>query len=561
MKVLPVSLPPVLSVVALLLVSGLLPGIASAFAASSGSPAKVPELSGSSLSGWTNVSSATSPSPRSSPALAFDAKDGYILLYGGSSPDYSELTDTWTFSSGAWTELSPPAGSAPGPAGSNSLAYDWADGYCVLFQGSTGETWTFQHGSWSELNITGPSARWGAAFAADDSTGSLLLFGGRSGASTMDEDTWEYSHGTWQNVTLTAGTPPSARWGASLSYDPSLPGGGGMILFGGANGTANFNDTWLFAGGAWTPAPKGAAPNPRYDAGLAWSAADSAPTLYGGTNGTAWWNDTWEYSGGSWVRESIPRAPSLRSTVGMVYDPYDGTTLLFGGTMSNVTFGDTWEWDGTGMNAGLSAAALVYPTLLDQGSAVSIFAHASGGSGVYTYHWTSLPTGCSATSTSFLNCTPSGTGASWVNLTVNDSLSHTTSAVPVRVDVYPSLSIVSFAVSPTLVSQGALISLTTVVQGGATPWSFTYIGLPSGCSGAVMASFSCRPTQPGNYTLYVKVTDLAGSVVSHSTSLEVTALPPPSVAIHANITTPVAGQSLALQAVVTGGSAPIGYGW
>src|SRR5580658_7917305 len=69
------------------------------------------------------------PSLRASANMVWDAKDGYVLLFGGCNLydgyvcDGQYLNDTWEFSSGTWTNLTP-AISPPVLDGGSSMACD-----------------------------------------------------------------------------------------------------------------------------------------------------------------------------------------------------------------------------------------------------------------------------------------------------------------------------------------------------------------------------------------------------------------------------------------------------
>jgi hypothetical protein len=79
-------------------------------------------------SGWVNASPATSPSPRSGFALAYDGSTGQVVLFGGdllgSTAAAGEvLGDTWTWDGSTWTEqasgaATPAPSSTPSPSGS-----------------------------------------------------------------------------------------------------------------------------------------------------------------------------------------------------------------------------------------------------------------------------------------------------------------------------------------------------------------------------------------------------------------------------------------------------------
>src|SRR5258708_28756305 len=92
---------------------------------------------------WAPVSTSVSPPARDSGAMAYDAKDGYTVLFGGESTNGTRvdltivyLHDTWTFKSGEWTQLP-----VSGPATSVliAMAFDPIDGYLVAYGGCSGD--------------------------------------------------------------------------------------------------------------------------------------------------------------------------------------------------------------------------------------------------------------------------------------------------------------------------------------------------------------------------------------------------------------------------------------
>lgn len=89
---------------------------------------------------WTELNTSRSPSWRVDECLVFDSRLGHVIMFGGTSVSTgSRLNDTWKYVGGTWTQLhptsSPPFGVATG------AAYDAADGYILLFEGHS--TWTY----------------------------------------------------------------------------------------------------------------------------------------------------------------------------------------------------------------------------------------------------------------------------------------------------------------------------------------------------------------------------------------------------------------------------------
>jgi hypothetical protein len=102
---------------------------------------------------------------------------------------------------------------APGAPG---VAYDARRGVIVAFGGSSSAigTWEWDGVSWVERRFSnGPPARSGGQLAYDGARGVVVLFGGNNGQN----DTWVYD-GTWREVR--PATVPPRGYGASMAYDP-----------------------------------------------------------------------------------------------------------------------------------------------------------------------------------------------------------------------------------------------------------------------------------------------------------------------------------------------------
>lgn len=296
--------------------------------------------------------------------MAYDPKGGYVLLFGGAGDFNPVYGDTWKFQAGTWTQLSP-ARSPPARYGAD-LVYDAHDGYMVLFGGETSttatallnDTWKWSGGTWTNISpAVSPPARFWSAMAYDARDGYVVLFGGE-GSGTCPScnflgDTWDFISGVWINVTQPSG--PSPRWLPNMSYDAT---DGYLIMYGGESATGFQTDTWKFVAGVWTnitsstfPSDQSAYLSMAYDPVLGGvilfggypnhcsGCGVPAPSVY----------YTWEFSGGTWTNITPHVSPPARSEAGMAFD---GTTtgylLLFGGN-TYAYFGtaqpldDTWK--------------------------------------------------------------------------------------------------------------------------------------------------------------------------------------------------------------------------
>ena len=162
---------------------------------------------------WSNPVP-TSPTARYGAAMAAISGTTAVLFGGKTTATPTLLNDTWTYSSGTWTNPTP-AASPPARVWS-SMAYDAASGSTVT-----------------------------------------ILFGG-SGATSLPNptgllnDTWQWNGTTWSVPTSLFGTPPSARYGDVVIYDTTLSA---IVVLAGFTNVSSphsgfLNDVWKLVLGA-----------------------------------------------------------------------------------------------------------------------------------------------------------------------------------------------------------------------------------------------------------------------------------------------------------------------
>src|SRR2546427_108687 len=262
-----------------------------------------------------------------------------------------------------WTEL---AAAHPSASFLSGIAYDAfpADRSPVFFGGppvnpttpgrltsALRDTWRFSGGTWTNITtVTGPSARPGASISFDPADGYLLLFGGQSPTAILG-DTWKFSSGSWTSISTS--TDPGRRVLGSMSYDATI-GDDYLVLFGGANVTSITSshgysdlrrDTWKFSAGSWTNITTATGPVSQFGSPIVFDAGQGAGyVLFFSTDGLSW-----KFSAGVWTSIITP-SPSLRASPSMVYDAADGYVILFGGTSQSypnptfIFFHDTWKF-------------------------------------------------------------------------------------------------------------------------------------------------------------------------------------------------------------------------
>jgi hypothetical protein len=380
---------------------------------------------------WENATTSTSPDPRYQAVMTYDAADGYVVLFGGSSVAWaskSSTNDTWVYQNGSWRELhpniSPPAGlfldwSSP------AMTYDGADGFVLLYGGATDNppwggaayrliTWAFRSGNWTNLTstVTGnPPAAYAPSLVYDRSDGYVVLFGGVDNPQDLFNAniTWSFSHGVWKNITPRV-SPPSGMY-VTAAYDPVLKG---VVLIVGTwdTSTTASNNTWLFHQGLWTNvtdnvSSRGAPtqnPDLIYDSGRSVIIASDAG-IAGQYDMCG--NETWQLTSLGWIQLSDVGSPPCRLLSSYTYDVKDGYPMLFGGYVETwgpprPVYNSTWVYTEPQLRANAEA------TRLDVGQSANFSVYAQSPAGKLTYDWTntSILAGCIDSSASRELCAP-----------------------------------------------------------------------------------------------------------------------------------------------------------
>jgi hypothetical protein len=243
-------------------------------------------------------------------AIVYDVGDGYVLLFGGANPGVTN--PTWKFQDSQWTMLNEPT--APSDRALSQMAYDARDGYVLLFGGDMfgakcagcagNDTWTFSNGAWtnitpkvhyfSSLGVVIPPtpSRYDAGMAFDGYGGEVVMFGGIGSGGVLLNDTWTYQgYGAGGNWTLRK-TPNllDPREGSVVTFGLSF---GEVLLFGGSDYNGGVlrdrNDTWVFQGatGSWSKLSLTNYPPGHHDAWVGWEGTEDL------ADGVAWYYTSW----------------------------------------------------------------------------------------------------------------------------------------------------------------------------------------------------------------------------------------------------------------------------
>ncbi len=195
-----------------------------------------------------------------------------------------------------------------------------------------------------QLCVTPPGREW-ASFAYDPAQKDAVLFGGAN-FSTSYGDTWTWNGACWTRRHPAAA--PSARTGAAMVWDGATQQ---LLLFGGStkpfSGGGYQADTWTWNGATWKRLHPAVSPPARHNADLVYDQARHRVILFGGYDG-AYLGDTWAWNGSTWTQLNPAAAPSARDTDSLAYDAASQRSILFGGFNDDAgRLGDTWAWNGS----------------------------------------------------------------------------------------------------------------------------------------------------------------------------------------------------------------------
>lgn len=173
----------------------------------------------------------------------------------------------------------------------------------------------------------------------------------------------------------------------------------------------------------------------------------------------------------------------------------------------------------------LSATLGATPDPVLIGSSTTIRTATFGGTGPFSYAYSTLPSGCPYVDEASFACTPARVGLYVIGVNVTGSDAETASATALLNVTASSLSgglHVSLELDPASLGLGATSIVSTGVSGAVGTVSYAYLDLPGGCSAGNVSSFPCDPSAAGTYTLKVDVTTSAGQSGNASATLTVT---------------------------------------
>lgn len=161
------------------------------------------------------------------------------------------------------------------------------------------------------------------------------------------------------------------------------------------------------------------------------------------------------------------------------------------------------------------------PAAVDANQNVTLGFEFTGGTAPIAITWGGLPTGCLATANSAtLTCAPRNAGTAAISATATDLFKQVaTGSVQLIVYADPTISSISAGSGSITVGSATTVSVTT--SGGSGGYSFSYTGLPAGCTSENTSTLHCTPTATGTFNITVTATDSNGKSTTGSVLLVV----------------------------------------
>ncbi|MDE1820430.1 MAG: hypothetical protein KGI98_06205 [Euryarchaeota archaeon] len=532
---------------------------------------------------WTALSPTLAPGVRRYTEMAYDGHDGFLLLLGGNGCTFGTscavnwMQDSWAYgapltsamvvassaSRDVGQSVTFTAGATGGGSGSYQFLWAGLPPGCVPTSPAPGVTCAPTTAGTFQVSTV-----------AEDSTGAPQATSGTLAFMVYSDPT-----------AAASGSTPSIDLGQSATFTLSTSGGSGGDGYAwnglptGCSSSAGLSDTCTpalaSAEGAWSVSatvtdsngysvssggvaltvdsdPSVAAPSESRTALDVGQVLSLSTTVSGGSGGYAF---TWS---GLPTGCSSVNAPSLSCSPSAAgaFSSISVSALDSNGVMG-----------GSPIAASITvSASLVVPTptsspgTLDLGQSTTLALSPSGGRAPYTISWFGVPTGCTASGTSFL-CTPTATGTYSVYATDADSNGATVTSGAVTVNVLADPQIVSLASNRSATDLGTGFTITVQAIDGTGSYSYTWTGLPLGCVVPGLSTITCKPTVVGPFTLRVYVNDSTGTSTSQTLALMVDS-DPTTTAPTASPTSPIdAGSKVVFQTTASGGSGGYSYTW
>lgn len=233
----------------------------------------------------------------------------------------------------------------------HGLVSDRQQGRLLLYGGNTlqttlDETWTSSpvDGSWQRQKPSAsPGALFGTSIAYFSSAAhpsSIVAFGGRASSGvTKDTVIWDSDSNAWLRGSFSVS--PEARMHHAMSFDAQR---GRVLMFGGFGTRNDLADFWTFDRDLmqWQQI-QATGPAPRHGHSLAYDPLLDIAVLFGGMGR----QDTWvfDFTAQTWTQITVGATPTGGNEATLAFDHATNKLLLFGGRRNGIATAETFSFD------------------------------------------------------------------------------------------------------------------------------------------------------------------------------------------------------------------------
>ncbi len=494
---------------------------------------------------WSELSSAP-PSARLAGAMSYDAATGEALLFGGLGTCGSipcDLSDTWLFGGGGWSDISASSCAVACPGGRQHAAVAFLDGptpgvvvyggWIDAGPGTWGDTWLFTGGRWTSIVTPDQPTYLSSAGSASYGTGeAAVVFGGIYTTNGVSQETWTLEN----QVSVLLHVPVTTTdVGVPLTFPVNETGG-----------VAPLSYSWNFGDGSTTTSTSPVHP---FDRSGSFAVVLFVTDVFGS------WNDD-----GALIQ--VNERPGARVQANPTACDV-GENVTFSAVVTNGTapFAYLWHFgDGVpgygptvhhayataesfpvvvmvidSQNVSVTSSALAYPvaplptvtglnesaSVTDVGVPVVFTGSWAGGTPPVHPIWTSTGLAQCAEQGSRFTCTYSGTGVVEVSLRTYDARESDSATWNVSVVVNPRPT-VTLSPSGATIAVGISLALNASIADGTPPYSLAWFVNGVENTAWTNATPSFVESTPGVYNISAHVADAAGgSSVSDNLSVTV----------------------------------------
>jgi hypothetical protein len=152
-------------------------------------------------SAWSNITPGSGPAARLSPSMTYDPGNDYTVMFGGNLSGFTNGTqETWTWDGSSWTQRFPTT--VPPKRANARMVYDARGGYVLMYGGSATfstagtDTWIWDGTDWTEVTTANNFNGTGESLVYHADRGRVIVVHKVTGENS---ETWSFSGTDWEN--------------------------------------------------------------------------------------------------------------------------------------------------------------------------------------------------------------------------------------------------------------------------------------------------------------------------------------------------------------------------